>query len=210
MQAFLAAWLDQLSWTDSLRLGAACSSAREALGADGVAAAAFAATRPWRAEPEGSLRLWRRAWDACASASSALGLHGGAWLKTGTVIPAISSVANSGNPAVTLDLACARKVAEHHHKLWWRNRQNREQSPHQEHSLIAILLISGDQAIISGQHALFLDEDRWTGEECLVKYHAKICMELKMLFLLSSPLPLARPVFAAAIAFTPELMERAV
>ena len=109
MQAFLdAGWLDELSALDALRLGAACTIAREALGADGVAAAAFAVTRPWRrTEPEGSLRLWRRAWGACASASSALGLHGGAWLMTGTVIPAISS-----NAAVTLDFHSVSKVAE--------------------------------------------------------------------------------------------------
>ena len=69
MQAFLDAWLDELPATDALRLGAACRSARQALGAGGVAAAAFAVTRPWRrTEPEGSLRLWRRAWGACASA----------------------------------------------------------------------------------------------------------------------------------------------
>ena len=109
MQAFLAAWLDELPPTDALRLGAACRSARQAPGAGGVAAAAFAVTRPWRrAEPEGSLRRWRRAWDACASASSALGLHGGAWLKTGTVIPANFF----SNAAVTLDFHSARKVAE--------------------------------------------------------------------------------------------------
>ena len=110
MDAFLAAWLDELSAMDALRLCAACWSAREALGADGVAAAAFAVTRPWRANPAGSsLRPWRSAWAACSSASSALGLHGGAWLKTGTVIPATSwRVLNSRNPAVTLDLALAR------------------------------------------------------------------------------------------------------
>ena len=51
MQAFLDAWLDELPATDALRLGAACRRAREALGADGVAAAAFAVTRPWRANP---------------------------------------------------------------------------------------------------------------------------------------------------------------
>ena len=34
-----------------LTYGAARRSAREALGADGVAAAAFAVTRPWRANP---------------------------------------------------------------------------------------------------------------------------------------------------------------
>ena len=45
--------------TEALRLGAACRRAREALGAGGVAAAAFAVARPWRAEPEASLRLWR-------------------------------------------------------------------------------------------------------------------------------------------------------
>ena len=81
MQAFLAAWLDELSAMDALRLCAASRSAREALGADGVAAAAFAATRPWRAHCglrplAGSLRLWRRAWGACSNASSALGLPG--------------------------------------------------------------------------------------------------------------------------------------
>ena len=58
-----------------------------------------------------------------------------------------------------------------------------------------------------GQRALFLDDRWWTGEECWVKYRTKISVEMKMLCLLSSPLPLARPVFAAAGAFTPELME---
>ena len=189
MQAFLAAWLDQLSWTDSLRLGAACSSAREALGADGVAAAAFAATRPWRAEPEGSLRLWRRAWDACASASSALGLHGGAWLKTGTVALANSSNALDCGPAVTLDSACAREVA---------NRIIRMGMVVTQHPFlqrIAILLVSGKRAMFDSEEP--------------IAEPARIVAELQVLFLLS-PLPLARPVFAAAIAFTPELMERAV
>ena len=95
MQKFLDAWLDELPATDALRLGAACRRAREALGAGGVAAAAFAVTRPWRAEPESSLRLWRTAWEACASASSDLGLPGGAWLKTGTVILTDGPRANS-------------------------------------------------------------------------------------------------------------------
>ena len=44
-------WLDELSAMDSLRFGATCREARETLGADGVAAAAFAVTRPWRANP---------------------------------------------------------------------------------------------------------------------------------------------------------------
>ena len=43
MDAFIAAWLDELSAMDALRLCAASGSAREALGADEVAAAAFAA-----------------------------------------------------------------------------------------------------------------------------------------------------------------------
>ena len=64
-------------------------------------------TRPWRAKPEGSLRLWRRAWGLCASASSALGLHGGAWLKAATVIPG-----DSLNAAVTLDIHSARAVVQ--------------------------------------------------------------------------------------------------
>ncbi|CAK0898317.1 unnamed protein product [Prorocentrum cordatum] len=81
-QAFLAAWLDELSAMGALRFCAACRSAREALGADGAAAAAFAVTRPWRANLAGSLRLWRRAWEARSNASCALGLRGGAWLKT--------------------------------------------------------------------------------------------------------------------------------
>ena len=181
MQAFLDAWLDELPATDALRLGAACRRAREALGAGGVAAAAFAVTRPWRAEPEGSLRLWRRAWEACASASSALGLHGGAWLKTGTVIPA-----NSSNAAVvTLDLECAREVA--HNIMDMRGRVRTT-----THSLIAILLISGKNAVIE-------TDDLISG---------RIEMDLHMLLLLS-PLPLARPVFAAAIAFRPEMMRLA-
>ena len=182
MQAFLAAWLDELSWTDSLRLGAACRRAREALGAGGVAAAAFAVTRPWRAEPEASLRLWRRAWEACASASSALGLRGGAWLKTGTVIPA----AHYSNAAVTLDLECAREVANHVIRM----RMLRTPLP-----LIAILLISGERAAIHS-------------EEFIADCDAHVVVQLHMLLLLS-PLPLARPVFAGASAFAPELMELA-
>ena len=43
-----------------------------------AASRAFAVTRPWKAEQEGSLRLWRRAWEPCANASRALGAHGGA------------------------------------------------------------------------------------------------------------------------------------
>ena len=106
MQAFLDAWPDEMPATDALRLGAACWRARgEALGAGGVAAAALAVTRPWRAEPGGSSRLWRRAWEeACASASSALGLPGGAWLKTATVIPK-----NSSDAALTLDFGGATR-----------------------------------------------------------------------------------------------------
>ena len=179
MQAFLDAWLDELPAKDALRLGAACRRAREALGAGGVAAAAFAVTRPWRAEPEGSLRLWRRAWEACASASSALGLHGGAWLKTGTVIPANPSNA----AAVTLDLECAREVASSMADMRRRRRP------------IAILLISGKNAVIETDVA-FSDEN------------IEMEMDLQMLLLLS-PLPLARPVFAAAIAFRPEMMRLA-
>ena len=185
MQAFLDAWLDELPATDALRLGAACRRAREALGAGGVAAAAFAVTRPWRAEREGSLRLWRRAWEACACASSALGLHGGAWLKTGTVIPANPSNA----AAVTLDLECAGEVA--HGIIDMRRGRVRTTT----NSLIAILLISGKNAVIETDVA-FSDEN------------IEIEMDLQMLLLLS-PLPLARPVFAAAIAFRPEMMRLA-
>ena len=181
MQAFLAAWLDELSWTDSLRLGAACRGAREALGADGVAAAAFAVTRPWRRTlPEDSLGLWRRAWGACASASSALGLHGGAWLKTGTVVLANSSIAFDHGPAVTLDSACAREVA---------NRIIRMGTvvPPHPFQRIAILLISGKRADIASSHR---------------QKAALIIVELQVLLLLS-PLPLARPVFAAATILHP-------
>ena len=186
MQAFLDAWLDELPAKDALRLGAACRRAREALGAGGVAAAAFAVTRPWRAEPEGSMRLWRRAWEACASASSALGLHGGAWLKTGTVIPANPSNA----AAVTLDLECAREVA---YRII-EGRRGRVRTT--TNSLIAILLISGKNAVIDETDVAFSDEI------------IQIEMDLQMLLLLS-PLPLARPVFSAAIAFRPEMMRLA-
>ena len=180
MQAFLAAWLDELSWTDSLRLGAACRRFREALGADGVAAAAFAVTRPWRRTlPEGSLGLWRRAWGACASASSALGLRGGAWLKTGTVVLANYSNALDCGPAVTLDSASARKVA---------NRIISMVVPPHPFQRIAILLISGKRADIASCHR---------------QRAALIIVELQVLLLLSSPLPLARPVFAAAIVLHP-------
>ena len=114
MDAFIAAWLDELSAMDALRLCAACRSAREALGADGVAAAAFAVTRPWRANPAGRLRLWRRAWAACSSASSALGLRGGAWLKTATVIPAlpVNQDPRETDVGLTLDVASARALGE--------------------------------------------------------------------------------------------------
>ena len=114
MDAFIAAWLDELSAMDALRLCAACWSAREALGADGVAAAAFAVTRPWRANPAGSLRLWRRAWAACSSASSAVGLRGGAWLKTATVIPAllVNQDPRETDIGFTLDVASARELGE--------------------------------------------------------------------------------------------------
>ena len=181
MQAFLAAWLDELSWTDSLRLGAACRGAREALGADGVAAAAFAVTRPWRRTlPEDSLGLWRRAWGACASASSALGLHGGAWLKTGTVALANSSNALDCGPAVTLDSACAREVANRIIRM------GLVVPPH-PFQRIAILLISGKRADIASSHR---------------QKAALIIVELQVLLLLS-PLPLARPVFAAATILHP-------
>ena len=136
MQAFLGAWLDELSLMDALRLGAACRIAREALGDDGVAAAAFAVTRPWRAEPEGSLRLWRRAWDACASASCALGLPGGAWLKTAAMIPK-----NSSGAALTLDFGSARSVAERVITLGMVPRTANAK-------VIAILLTSGHGAVL--------------------------------------------------------------
>ena len=141
MEAFLAAWLDELSAMDALRLCAAYRFAREALGADGVAAAAFAVTRPWTASglannPAGSLRLWRRAWGACSNASSALGLRGGAWLKTATVIPANSPT----TAAVTLDVACARQVAEDVISMGLL-RTTRE--------VIAILLMSGRGVVLS-------------------------------------------------------------
>ena len=189
MQAFLAAWLDELSWTDSLRLGAACRGAREALGADGVAAAAFAVTRPWRRTlPEDSLGLWRRAWGACASASSALGLHGGAWLKTGTVALANSSNALDCGPAVTLDSACAREVANRIIRM------GLVVPPHPFQRIAAILFISGKRAVIDSEEPL--------------ADAAVIVVELQVLLLLS-PLPLARPVFAAAIAQAPQLVELA-
>ena len=188
MQAFLDAWLDELSATDALRLGAACRRAREALGAGGVAAAAFAVTRPWRrTEPEGSLRLWRRAWEACACASSALGLHGGAWLKTGTVIPEHGY--GDSDAAVTLYSECAEEVA--YDIIFLRRSRARETT----HSLIAILLISGKNANIDDEEA-FSDEN------------LQIQMDLHMLLLLS-PLPLARPVFAAAGCLRPEMMRLA-
>ena len=187
MQAFLDAWLDELSATDALRLGAACRRAREALGAGGVAAAAFAVTRPWRAEREGSLRLWRRAWEACACASSALGLHGGAWLKTGTVIPEHGY--GDSDAAVTLYSECAEEVA--YDIIFLRRNRATETT----HSLIAILLISG-------KHANIDDEPTFSDE------YLQIEMDLHMLLLLS-PLPLARPVFAAAGCLRPEMMRLA-
>ena len=137
--------------------------------------------------PEGSLGLWRRAWGACASASSALGLHGGAWLKTGTVIPA-----NSSNAAVTLDLVCAREVA---HRIL-----NTHRVRTTTHSLIAVLLISGTNA--------FIESDPMQASSLGELFDAGIQMDLQMLLLLS-PLPLARPVFAVAIAHAPQLVELA-
>ena len=135
MQAFLDAWLDELPVPDALRLGAACRRAREALGAGGVAAAAFAVSRPWRAKPEASLRLWRTAWEACASASSALGLHGEAWLKTATLF-------RPSSDAVTLDFGSAGRLAEDTVVM-------RNWIFHCLPDAIAILLISGKRARFS-------------------------------------------------------------
>ena len=151
MDAFLAAWLDELSAMDALRLCAACRSAREALGADGVAAAAFAVTRPWTASclpnPAGSLRLWRKAWEACSIASSAFQMRGGAWLKTATVIPANSSVRPT-DVAVTLDFASARSLAEYGMEIW------SLPSTSLARKVIAVLLISGkDATFLTGRHA---------------------------------------------------------
>ena len=157
MHAFIAAWLDELSAMDALRLCAACRSAREALGADGVAAAAFAVTRPWRANPAGSLRLWRRAWAACSSASSALGLRGGAWLKTATVIPAAPDWTRHGvRPTdvavgLTLDVASARALGEDGVRMLRRGLATSSLG----RKVIAILLISAKDATFD---ACFLDD----------------------------------------------------
>ena len=154
-----------------------------------MAAAAFAVTRPWRRTlPEGSLGLWHRAWGACASASSALGLHGGVGLKTGTVALANSSNALDCGPAVTLDSACAREVANRI------IRTGMVVPPPHPFQRIAILLISGKRAVI--------DSEERTEEAELIVW------ELQVLLLLS-PLPLARPVFAVAIAHAPQLVELA-
>ena len=167
MQAFLAAWLDELSAMDALRLCAASRSAREALGADGVAAAAFAATRPWRANCglrplAGSLRVWRRAWGACSNASSALGLRGGAWLKTATVIPANSPA----TVAVTLDVACARHIAEE---------AIRQGMLRTRREVIAILLMSGRDATFCD----FLGSERPGGrlDLCVVELQMLVLFE---------------------------------
>ena len=154
MDAFIAAWLDELSAMDALRLCAARRSAREALGADGVAAAAFAVTRPWRANPAGSsLRLWRRAWAACSSASSALGLRGGAWLKTATVIPAlpVNQDPRETDVGLTSDVASARALGEDGIRMLRRGLGTSSLAG----KVIAILLISAKDATFK---AVFLDD----------------------------------------------------
>ena len=143
MDAFMDAWLDQLSAMDALRLCAAHRRAREALGADGVAAAAFAVTRPWRANPAGTLRLWRRAWAACSSASTDLGLHGEAWLKPATVIPLdVRRWPYSTYVGVTLDVASARALAEDGIRMLRRARATSGLA----RKVIAILLITANDA----------------------------------------------------------------
>ena len=178
MDAFLAAWLDELSAMDALRLCAASRSAREALGADGVAAAAFAVTRPWTASgllanPAGSLRLWRRAWEACSIASSAFQMRGGAWLKTAAVLPARASSPHGGRPtdvAVTLDVASARSLAEYGIGIWGLQSRLRGFAS-LANKVIAVLLISFKDvffdtvsASCEGElHMLFLFEDSQFG-----------------------------------------------
>ena len=198
MQAFLdAGWLDELSALDALRLGAACTIAREALGADGVAAAAFAVTRPWTASglpnPAGSLGLWRRAWAACSMASSTWQVRGAAWLEAATVIPehwgeedfhrgvGLSTnqerrayeEARGPDVAVTLDLASARALADYGILLW----SNRSPLPRE---VIAVLLISCKSATFLTRplHTEIEDEDS-------TLYPPTCLAELHMLFLLA-------------------------
>ena len=65
MQALLGVpGLDQLSLLGALRLGGACRDAREALGADGVTAAALACARS--VDATNRLGSWRKRWAACA------------------------------------------------------------------------------------------------------------------------------------------------
>ena len=181
MEAFLAAWLDELSALDALRLCAACRGAREALGADGVAAAAFAVSRPWTARsccllpnPAGSLGLWRRAWEACSIASSAFQMRGGVWLKTATVIPRYSSADLDGSGllgvrqsdvAVTLDLASARSLAEYGMSLW-----SGRPSPLARKVIAVLLIACKDAKFLTVApacsvevHMLFLFEDSQYG-----------------------------------------------
>ena len=157
MDAFLAVWLDELSAMDALRLCAASRSAREALGADGVAAAAFAVTRPWTASclpnPAGSLRLWRKAWEACSIASSAFQMRGGAWLKTATVIPAlpVNQDPRETDVGLTLDVASARALGEDGVRMLRRGLATSSLA----RKVIAILLISAKDATFD---ACFLDD----------------------------------------------------
>ena len=87
-----------------------------------------------------------------------------------------------GQGAVALDLACAREVAR---AIMLESTVRRVPN----HSLIPILLISGADAVVD-------ETGEWAGAE------------LRMLLLLS-PLPLARPVFAAAVSFRPRMMKLA-
>ena len=153
MEAFLAAWLDELSAMDALRFCAACRSAREALGANGVAAAAFAVTRPWRANRAGSLRLWRGAWEACSIVSSAFQMRGGAWLEAATAIPRYPEVEWVPDVAVPLDFASGRRLAEYSLGMW-----NFEYGAFLHEVVCAVLLISYKDATYNPVN------DVWEGE----------------------------------------------
>ena len=87
-------------------------------------------------------------------------MRGGAWLKTGTVIPANYSSVRPTKDAVTLDFASARSLAEYGMGIW-------SPSPSLAREVIAVLLISG-------KDALFLTGKRAT---CHMELHMLVLLE---------------------------------
>ena len=79
----LSVWLmDLVLPSDALRLRSSCRQARNALGSDAAAAAAFALTQPRLASvatTTWSLAAWMRVWGLCAEAVEAKGWEAGVW-----------------------------------------------------------------------------------------------------------------------------------